>query len=77
MRDDTLEPLTEVLYVAVQIESGRLNLRKGCSSKSEIVAKINGDDHVIVTMRGKEWCFVEYEGQQGYAMTKYLVLPDV
>ena len=75
-RDKTLKALDEPLEVPVNITSGRLNLRAGCDTNSDLLMKLDMDATVLVVSRGKEWCEIEYKGVRGFVMTKFLLLPE-
>ena len=52
--------------------SRALNLRADCNTNAAILAEIPKYDFVSITAVGDTWCAVEYEGQSGYCMRKYL-----
>lgn len=65
--DETLK----VTYQA-KVIGGALNLRKDKSTTSERITQIPDGSTVTVTEELPEWCLVEYQGQTGYVMAKYL-----
>jgi len=76
-RDPTLRTLDTPVPVSFQTSSGKLNLRQGCSKKSDVLLKIREDDEVLLLAVGKDWCEVQINGkEQGFVMTRYLMLPD-
>lgn len=50
----------------------KLALRKEANSKAEVLARIPQGRRVLVIATNGEWKYVEYDGERGYAMTKYL-----
>lgn len=75
VRDKTLTALSSPITAPITVSWGRLNMRTGCHKKADLIVKIDADQLLTVLERGKEWCLVEYDGQTGYVMTQYLVLP--
>ncbi len=76
-RDKTLKTLDTPVIVTFETSSGKLNLRAGCSKKSDVLMKIKADDEVLLLSVGQDWCEVEINGQKkGFVMTRYLVLPN-
>lgn len=72
MRDPTLTQLDEPIKLTLAAGYDSLNLRMGCSTKSTLLAEISRHNILMMTMYGKEWCAVIYEGQAGYCKTEYL-----
>lgn len=60
------------LTAVVVTESGPLNLRRADSAQAAILTTIPRGASVAVLARGDSWCCVTYNGQTGYAMTRYL-----
>ena len=76
-RDKTLKTLDTPVIVTFETSSGKLNLRVGCSKKSDVLMKIKADAEVLLLAVGQDWCEVEINGKmKGFVMTRYLVLPD-
>lgn len=61
----------KVTYQA-KVIGGGLNLRKEMDTRSERVMQIPDGSTVTVTEEYPEWCKVEYEGQTGYVLSKFL-----
>lgn len=55
-----------------RVIGGALNLRKQMDARSERLAQIPDGATVQVTEESPEWCQIEYEGQTGYVMSKFL-----
>lgn len=60
-----------------RVLSGKLNLRKGPSSATVRITQIPEGSIVTVTGDGGEWCAVDYQGQTGYVMSRFLEKMDV
>ncbi len=63
---------SETLTAVVATESGPLNLRKAASAQAAVLSVLPRSATVSVLARGETWCQVNYNGQTGFAMTKYL-----
>ena len=59
-------------YAQVVTEQGKLNLRRGMSTGAAIIARIPQYAYVEVLTTGATWCYVTYNGNTGYVMTKFL-----
>ena len=60
-----------------QVIGGKLNLREKPDTNSNRIAQIPDGAIVTVDEYGDKWCRVEYNGQQGYAVTQFLApVPD-
>ena len=55
-----------------RVIGGALNLRQQMDTKSARIAQIPDGATVQVTEEYPEWCLVEYEGQTGYVLSKFL-----
>ena len=67
-----LRPLASPVVGRIISTGGSLNLRDGCSTQARVLREMPRFDFLLVTAVGDTWCAVEYEGQKGYCMTKYL-----
>ncbi|MDR3050808.1 MAG: SpoIID/LytB domain-containing protein [Oscillospiraceae bacterium] len=67
-------PAVQTATVALSSSSGRLNLRAGQSTGTEVVASIPNGASVEVLAYGSAWCLVRYRGMEGYAAAAYLRL---
>lgn len=59
-------------YAQVITEQGSLNLRAGMNTGATIIDRIPQYAYVQVLTTGITWCYVSYDGQTGYVMTKFL-----
>jgi len=59
-------------YAQVVTEQGKLNLRRGMSTGAAIIGRIPQYAYVEVLTTGVTWCYVSYNGNTGYVMTKFL-----
>ena len=66
----------EAVDVWVYTESGSLNLRAEPSATAELVTFIPRGAKAKMLMEGNEWSYVTYNGDYGYAMTRYLRAND-
>lgn len=69
MGSDGTEP---GLQAVVTTDSGPLNLRASDSVQSAVLTTVPRGLRVSVLARGDAWCFIRYNGQTGYVMSKYL-----
>ena len=76
------EPVLDPTLVAVEDmtatinpENATLNLRTECSETAAILMEMPKGETVELLMQGDTWCKVRYQEQEGYCMTKYLILP--
>ena len=60
------------MTAVVTTESGPLNLRVSDSVQAKVLATIPRNTVLVVQARGESWCYVSYNGQMGYVMTKFL-----
>lgn len=60
----------------VVTKEGGLNLRVNPSKSSRRILVIPRGAYLNVLTIGKTWCYVEYDGQKGYAMTEFLRTPS-
>ena len=60
------------LTAVVTTESGPLNLRASDSVQAKVLTTIPRNSAIPVLAQGDSWCFVNYNGQTGYVMTKFL-----
>lgn len=65
------EEKMKVSYRA-RVIGGALNLRKQMDTRSERITQIPDGATVQVMEEQPEWCLVEYEGQTGYVLAKFL-----
>jgi len=73
MRDESLKKLSTLVLSQVKPQSGaKLALYAGCSEEATLLDNMLKDDYVIITHVGDTWCAVQYEGQSGYCLRKYL-----
>ena len=70
--DNGLRSLDEPILGRIMPTSSSLNLRDGCSTSANILMEMPKFDTLIITAVGDTWCAVNYNGQAGYCMTKYL-----
>ena len=77
--DFSVVPADMVLYVNVSEEDGgALNVRKGFSTKSELLGKLENGTAVqitgIVQLKGSDygWYKIDYDGGRGYVSADYL-----
>ncbi len=75
LRDATLQTLASPVLAVVNSNLSSLNLRRGCDLRADLILEMPKGDYLLVTARGGDWCAVEYNGQQGFCMTKYLLFP--
>ncbi len=75
MRDPSLVAVSEPFSVLISPDSLSLNLRRGCSLDSALIMEMPRGDSLLVLARGDTWCYVTYEGREGYCMGRYLSLP--
>lgn len=61
----------KVSYKA-RVIGGALNLRSKMDTRSERLTQIPDGATVQVVEEQPEWCQVEYEGQTGYVLSKFL-----
>ena len=61
----------KVSYKA-KVIGGALNLREQMSTSSTRITQIPDGATVQVLEEQPEWCLVEYEGQTGYVLAKFL-----
>ncbi|MCH5287715.1 MAG: SH3 domain-containing protein [Christensenellaceae bacterium] len=65
-------PQTPAETATVTTTSGGLNLRETASTDARVLASIPNGASVGVLERGDAWCRVQWNGQTGYVMTRYL-----
>ena len=67
----------KVTYQA-KVIGGALNMRANMSTDAQRITQIPDGSTVTVTEEFPEWCLVEFEGQTGYVMSKFLaeIRPD-
>ena len=70
--DPTLRTLREPVVGRIMPTDKRLNLRAGCSTNTKVILEMPKYDFLTVLAVGDTWCQVEYQGKEGYCMTKYL-----
>lgn len=63
---------TEMETYQAKVIGGNLNLRKSASAGAERITQIPDGSTVTVTEELQDWCQVEYKGQTGYVVAKYL-----
>lgn len=64
----------ESVFIWATVKGGtNLNLRERASSTGGIIKRMHGGERVRVIEKGEEWCKIEYDGETGYSMTKYLI----
>lgn len=76
-KEETVKPPVSdgtTTYAQVTTEQGRLNLRRGMSTGATIILRIPQNAYVQVVTYGPDWCYVVYNGTNGYVMTKFLTL---
>jgi N-acetylmuramoyl-L-alanine amidase len=56
----------------VKLESGNLNVRKGPSTKEEIIGKLPSQSKVEVLEQSAEWATISHNGTTGYVSLEYL-----
>ena len=72
---DTDENAPEQAYPmmgVVSTQSGKLNLRKGPSTQSEVIDKISKGEMLTITGAEGSWYSVEYNGMRGYVSSEYI-----
>jgi uncharacterized protein YraI len=66
----SVEPLSGVAVVT----SDKLNVRSGPSTNSEVIGSLTKDESVdVVGLEEPDWYVIEYEGQQGYIYSDYVI----
>ena len=65
-------------YATVRIPSGSgtVNMRATASTTSRVLMTITHGQGVTVLANDGSWCYAQYNGQEGYIMTKYLSLGE-
>lgn len=53
-------------------DGGKLNLRSGAGTGYRMIRQIPTGENVVVYDRGSKWCYVGYDGEEGYVMTSFL-----
>ena len=61
-------------WVNIPGGSGTVNLRETASTTSRVLTTIRHGSPVTVLSNDGSWCYVRYEGQEGFVMLKYLSL---
>lgn len=64
------KPAGETAYV--RTEKGGLNMRERASQSSDRIRIIPRNAALTVVTKGTTWCYVWYDGDYGYVMTKFL-----
>jgi len=68
------DDLTTTARVELSSGSGTVNLRESASTTARVLTTIpHGNEVNLVTDDGS-WCFVQYNGQEGYVMSRYLAV---
>ncbi len=71
----TAAPVQTGLGTAIVATSGgTLNLREAPGENARVIAEMPNGSAVTVTSRGDTWCGVIYQGQAGFAMTKFVTV---
>lgn len=66
-------PTEELIWIGtVKLESGNLNVRKGPSTKEEIIGKLPSKSKVEVLEQSAEWATISHNGTTGYVSLEYL-----
>lgn len=74
--DDSMED-TDTTTATVAAENGStVNLRASASTSAALVERIPVGAAVTVQEYGNSWCRITYNGQTGWMMRKYLLLPS-
>lgn len=60
---------TATVYCA---DGGKLNLRAGAGTGYKVLTRIPTGSTVNIIVRGTKWCYVEWNGEDGYVMTSFL-----
>lgn len=58
--------------VTARVTGGKLNMRLAPESNAYVMQRIPDGTVLTVTERGAVWCKVQYNGQAGFVMTRYL-----
>ena len=69
---DDYEGVSTFARVCTDSESVSLNLREGPNTSSTILAELPYGTQVKVLLQSTEWSLVEWEGQNGYLLNRYL-----
>ena len=69
----TSQPSTTVKAVVI---GGKLNMREKESTDANVLTRIPEGASVTVEKRGNTWSKVQYNGQSGYVMSRYLSFDD-
>lgn len=69
--DSTLEVLETPVPAKITADGG-LHLRVECDANAKSLVLMPQGDYVLVLEQGDTWCYVGYEGENGYCMTSYL-----
>ena len=87
IKPETPVVTTKKAKVTSDVKTDELRVRSEPNTSSSIVFKLSGDDNVIihsqkdgeeVTEGNKVWYYIEYNGQKGYAYSKFItIVPDV
>lgn len=71
-KETTSQGPTTDQKTAVIKHTGKVNLRKKASSKSDIITSMEPGTTVTVFEETKKWAKIEFEGQTGWCFKKYL-----
>jgi len=66
----------ELATVDTEGAGDKLNLRQAPNTESAVLAELPNGTGVKVLLRSAEWTLVEWEGQNGYLMNRYLAFED-
>ena len=67
--------MTHMMTVSTP-DGGTLNMRKQPNAKAEILYKLPNGTPVDVTDSTTDWSKIEYNGKEGWVMSKYLTEPS-
>lgn len=72
--DSTMRVVDTETFAIVMPPEGELRIDawNQCEEDSEKVLSLTLGDSVEVLMHGEEWCMIEFMGEQGYCLLKYL-----
>ena len=66
--------LVEVPGWHAEILASALNVRQWCDASAPLMTTLPGGARVDVMQVGDDWCYISYEGIDGYCVTRYLKL---
>ena len=69
---DSYEGMVDYVTVDTESDDITLNLREAPNTSSAILCALQNGEHAKVTLRSDEWTLVEYNGQHGYLLNRYL-----